>query len=438
MLVGMELRTIPTPAQVAELSGAELDQVLVELEVLRRQLEATAVAVLDRADATRRFATDGHASVRGWAIALTNSSPAETRRRLQTMRALRELPVAERQLADGSIGVEQVREIAKLHANPRLRELVVDGDERLTRHATKSFESFSEVLHRWAQFGDPLGTEGRCRQAHEGREATVFERDGVVQIHARCGAGQGAALMEIFQHQCDAEFLADFEAAQAVEADDDGIVGDGVADDGAAGDSMARLARTDAQRRMDALHRLVVRGATAAPDAATPEPLVNIVMTKAEFDAELSALLGGDLPAPATVDDIDDKRCETTTGIPISPRDAVIASFLGHVRRVVVDGSGRVIDLGRRRRFTGAARDAVLLDGRRCLWPGCGRASARNQIDHTHEHSRGGLTTPDNGGPACGRHNRLKSHGYTAHRDAGGTWHVHRPDGTELTEPAAA
>ena len=116
----------------------------------------------------------------------------------------------------------------------------------------------------------------------------------------------------------------------------------------------------------------------------------------------------------------------------------MIASFIGHVRRVVIDSSGRVIDLGRRRRFTGAAREAVLLDGRRCLWPGCGRASSRNQIDHTHEHARGGLTTPDNGGPACGRHNRLKSHGYTAHRDARGTWHVYRPDGTELTEPAAA
>ena len=48
------------------------------------------------------------------------------------------------------------------------------------------------------------------------------------------------------------------------------------------------------------------------------------------------------------------------------------------------------------------------------------------------------MTAPDNGGPACGRHNRLKSSGYSARRDASGTWHVHRPDGTELTQPAAA
>ena len=45
---------------------------------------------------------------------------------------------------------------------------------------------------------------------------------------------------------------------------------------------------------------------------------------------------------------------------------------------------------------------------------------------------------PANGGPACGRHNRIKNRGYTVHRDDDGNWHVHRPDGSELTEPAAA
>ncbi len=426
MVVGMDVGALPTPAEAAELCGADLDRALVDLEVARRQLEAAYVAVLDRADATGRFRDDGHASVRGWAMALTNSSPVETRRRLQTMRALRDLPEAGGHLAAGTIGVEQVREIAKLHANPRLRGLVIDGDERLVGHAAKDFESFSEVLHRWVQFGDPQGAERRHAEAHDGRDAMMFERDGVVYVHAKCGTGQGAALMEIFQRQCDAEFLADWQQAET----------DGTED--GAGDPMSRLARTDAQRRMDALHRLVVRGAAASPDAATPEPLVNILTTKAEYEAELAAMMGGEPTRAATIDDVDDKRCETTTGVAMSTRDAVIASMIGHVRRVVIDSSGRVTDLGRRRRFTGAAREAVLLDGRRCLWPGCGRASSRNQIDHTHEHARGGVTTPENGGPACGRHNRLKTRGYTAYRDAAGTWHVHRPDGTELTEPSAA
>jgi hypothetical protein len=390
----MDLKAIPTAGEMAELSGAALDQALVDLEVARRKIEAAYVAVLDRADHSGHFRNDGHASVRGWSMALTNSSPVETKRRLQTMRALRDLPEAGHHLADGTIGVEQVREIAKLHANPRLRDLIVDGDVRLVGHAGRDFESFSEVLHRWAQFGDPRGAEQRHAEAHDGRDAMIFERDGVVHLHAKCGTGQGAALMEIFQRQCDAEFLADWEAAQA----------DGVdTASGHSGDPMSRLARTDAQRRMDGLHRLIVRGVASSPDVATSEPLVNIVMTKAEYDAELAAMMGGDNPEPATVDDVDDKRCETSTGVTISTRDAVIASMIGYVRRVVIDSSGRAIDLGRRRRFTGAARDAVLIDGRRCMWPGCGRNSHRNQIDHTHEHARGGSTTPHNGGPARSR-----------------------------------
>ncbi|WP_040491866.1 HNH endonuclease [Ilumatobacter nonamiensis] len=425
----MKSSPIPTPAEVDELSGAELDQALVELEAARRTLEATYVAVLDRADATERYRHDGHVSVRGWSTALTNASPVETRRRLQTMRALRDLPEARDALADASIGVDQVRAIAQLHASPRLRDLVVDGDAQLVEHAGKDFVTFSEVLHRWNQFGDPQGDENRHAQAHDRREAMVFERDGVVHVHAKCGAAQGAALMEMFQKQCDAEFLSDWEAANAEGVD---------CRDDTQGDPMSRLARTDAQRRMDALHRLIVRGAAAAPGAATPDPLVNIVITKAEYESELAAMMGGRPVRPATIENIDTERCDTSNGVTLSPRDAVIASMIGEVRRVVIDSAGRVTDLGRRRRFTGAARDAVLLDGRRCLWPGCGRDSQRNQIDHTHEYSRGGTTTPHNGGPMCGRHNRFKSQGYTAHRDADGTWHVHRPDGTELTQPAFA
>jgi len=85
---------VPTPADVAGLSGPQLDRALVELETARRRLEAAYVAVLDQADTTKRYELNGHASVRGWTLALTDSSPVETHRRLQTMRALRELPAA--------------------------------------------------------------------------------------------------------------------------------------------------------------------------------------------------------------------------------------------------------------------------------------------------------------------------------------------------------
>jgi hypothetical protein len=428
-MVGMEVvSTFPSAVEVAELSGADLDHALVAIERARREVEAAYLAVIDRAETTKRYTNDGHAGVRGWVSALANIGSVELHRRLQTMRAVRELPDVAAALAGGEVGVDQVREIAKLHANPRTRQLTIDGETKLLHHArSKACVEFAEIIGRWDAFGDPHGAATRHDDAHQRRDAIVFERDGVVHVHAKGGTFQGAALIEIFQRQCDAEFLADWDAARAAVAE---------ADDGR--DPMTALPRTDAQRRFDALHWLFLRAVAAPPGAVPPEPVVNILMTVEEYEARLEALATGQRPQPAAADDVDDRRCETDSGIPIDPYDAVMASMVGWFRRVVVDSAGVVTDLGRRRRFTGSARVAVILAGRRCLWPGCGRASSRNQIDHTHEHHRGGLTTPANGGPACGRHNRTKHRGYTVHRDAEGNWHVHRPDGTELTEPAAA
>jgi 5-methylcytosine-specific restriction endonuclease McrA len=55
------------------------------------------------------------------------------------------------------------------------------------------------------------------------------------------------------------------------------------------------------------------------------------------------------------------------------------------------------------------------------------------EIDHLHPHSQGGVTDQANGAPLCGRHNRWKQKGYTTWRDPTGTWHTHRPNGTEIT-----
>lgn len=111
----------------------------------------------------------------------------------------------------------------------------------------------------------------------------------------------------------------------------------------------------------------------------------------------------------------------------------IAASIIGHVRRVVMDRSGVVIEMGRKQRlFSGSARTAALLQGRRCLWPGCGR-DFRTLIDHTTDWQHQGSTNPANAGPMCPFHNRFKNHGYHVTRDQQGRWHTHGPDGTEIT-----
>ncbi|MEM8618988.1 MAG: hypothetical protein AAGF73_04650 [Actinomycetota bacterium] len=85
-----------------------------------------------------------------------------------------------------------------------------------------------------------------------------------------------------------------------------------------------------------------------------------------------------------------------------------------------------ITDLGRRSRlFTGAAREAVMLLATECAWAGCDRPVSRCDADDNLSWGGAhGATVP---------HNPQKEHGFRVHRDADGTWHTHRPDGTVIT-----
>ncbi len=227
----------------------------------------------------------------------------------------------------------------------------------------------------------------------------------------------GATIEEIFARFCDAEFRADWEAGLAQW-----------------GDRMtpALMERTDRQRRFDAL-LAVFTTAAASGRVGSFDSLVNIVVDQVTYEHHLTKLVGGSA-APLDPTTVDQRRCETSTGHQIDPADVIAASLAGHVRRVVFDTSGVVIDLGRRSRlFTGRARDAVFLGHRGCIWPGCNQHSGRCQTDHsTPWSSDHGETRADNGAPMCGRHNRWKARGYRTWRDPNGSWHTYRPDGTEI------
>ncbi len=113
--------------------------------------------------------------------------------------------------------------------------------------------------------------------------------------------------------------------------------------------------------------------------------------------------------------------------------ETLLSSLANHVRRVVVNSQGVVIDLGTTTRlFTGSSRTAAKLQHPSCIWPGCQVPASRCEVDHLHPHARGGGTTATNGAPLCGFHNRWKQKGYATQRGPDGTWHTYRPDGTEI------
>ena len=165
------------------------------------------------------------------------------------------------------------------------------------------------------------------------------------------------------------------------------------------------LERSDRQRRADAVAAIFAAAATALPDAKRAEPVVNIIIDHAIYEAQLAAMTGESDVAGVDLTDLAHLRCHTTSGIPIDPADAVAASLIGHIRRVIVDADGVIIDLGRRSRvFTGSAHEAARLQAAmdlngRCLWPGCGHHHC--QIDHSEPWPNGGPTDVRNAGPLC-------------------------------------
>jgi hypothetical protein len=404
------------------LGHRELTALLVDLEVERRRLEARIAAVVDVADRRGTVLEDGHRTVRGWMLAITNCSAAEATARMRTARLLRNLPECRKRLAAGEIGVDQVRLLAKVHANPRCADQLPASEALLVEHAqVLPFDDFRVVLQRWESLADADGSHKDHEASHARRTASISAVGSSVHGSFDLGALQGTAVLEIFERFCQAEFAADCADARAR-----GI------DQVRSGD----LARTDAQRRADALVAIFMAAASTPPGSRAPEPVVNLVVDLATFEAHLAAGVGSapvNHPDPAGYRD---RRCESIDGRPIDPHDMVIAAVTGHVRRVVLEAPGTVVDLGRRRRlFSGAAREVLDLQDRRCLWPGCLVPATRCEGDHVDEWHHFGPTRPSNGAPACDHHNRIKSHGFRAWRDPYGVWRIRRPDGSDLELP---
>ena len=127
------------------------------------------------------------------------------------------------------------------------------------------------------------------------------------------------------------------------------------------------------------------------------------------------------------------RRCQTLNGVPVPIADVVAALWYGQIRKIIVDRNGTILHYGRRKRlFTGAAREAVLLANTHCIWPGCDIATTHCDADHINDWQHTGPTDTNNGAPLCPTHNRTKSGGYTVWRDPDGHWHVYRPDRTEI------
>jgi Domain of unknown function (DUF222)/HNH endonuclease len=78
----------------------------------------------------------------------------------------------------------------------------------------------------------------------------------------------------------------------------------------------------------------------------------------------------------------------------------------------VMNSAGQVLDFGRTQRlWGGAARRAIILRDRGCVFPACDRPPEYTDIHHIKHWSRGGRTDLSNGALLCGFHHHLIHHG---------------------------
>ncbi len=385
------------------------------VERVRRTVEAAAVAAAGSIDRSNPFRHQGFFSTKSAVKHMCALSGPEAHRRVQTARlhdALNEWKAAE---IDGRVGVAQSELMARVVANPRLPAAVVERDSAalLDDAISLPYDDFERHVRTWEALADPDGDRARNERQHANRDVRVQPRpEGGWTISGNLAELAGCEFMEIFGWFCEAEWQADWADARS-------RLGDAA--------TTADLVRSQAQRSADAMLALARAAASTPPGSQPPRLTVNILIDHESFEAHLR----GETPDPATYRSV---MIRTQNGRRLHPDDAVNAALTGHIRRVVYDASGTVIDLGRRSRlFRGNSREAVMLLLTTCVWIGCDRPIAWCDADHSLGWKAHGATVPRNGGGLCNGHHHLKERGYQVYRDDHGDWHIIDPDGNEVT-----
>ena len=403
-------------SQLSPVSAPEATASMVELDRLARRIHAAQLDLMANIDARGLHRGDGFASVKTLARHSGRHSPGEALDRDRARRMLAALDHGATAFRDGAIGIDQIHLLGRVHANPRVADAMAAHQEWFCDQARHlDYPSFEIRVREWERLTDHDGPEPPGERTHRNRNARITQNpiDLSWHLEGAFGALQGAGIDEIWRHYIDAEYLTDWETARATHGD---------------ATCETHLPRTHAQRRADALARSF-DDAAHAKNSPVPNGFTHSIIWSADTFETMVRRLAGDHDAPL---DPDTHRCETIDGVPLHPTETAACAMVTAIRRMIIDARGVVIDLGERRFFTGAARDAARAASHQCVFTGCCVPASACEIDHLTEHSRGGRTNPGNGAPECGMHNRFRQHGFTVHRDQTGHWHTLRPDGTEI------
>jgi hypothetical protein len=332
-------------------------------------------------------------------------------------------------------------QIGRILGNPRISQLlpiVLDVFLDLAEH--RCYDEFRGDIDEFIQLTDQDGAFADLANNVEHRTARVNDIGGTLDVIVTGGDPITAAQMTaVFESFVEGGYRADLDARRAEFGDDA---------------EQHPLPRRAGQRRFDAVKAIFAAAAASPEGRALPEPTTHIVIDHrslhvtfthacitlpngnvADFEqacddpAMLSTLADELLTDPEA---FRSRRCETSNGSAIHPMIVLRAVLTGHIRRVVVDTDGVVIDYGSKQRlFTGHARQAAMLLATTCTHPGCRLPARLCEVDHITEWNDGGHTEQRNGAIKCGGHNRFKHRErWKTRRDPHGRIYNIRSDGT--------
>ena len=246
--------------------AAGLDEQLRASELALRDAQArhaAVVAVIEHRGAFREV--DGHRSMNAYLRATCNSSTVDAGRQRLIARACAAAPELGDALLAGRIGVPQVLELARVHQNPRTRrffERVVPVYLPIAEQA--SHDDLRLEVDRFVALADQDGAFAELFCDIENRTSNVHVVGG--SLHVRVTGGDPLVAEEVlktFEWFVEREFDRDV-AQRAAQHGDRAVE--------------HPLARTDAQRRFDAVVAMA-RAARSYGDGAKPADIVVNVVT---------------------------------------------------------------------------------------------------------------------------------------------------------------
>jgi Domain of unknown function (DUF222)/HNH endonuclease len=375
-------------------SGDVLDDVAA-LVAERNRIDAALASRVRAAELLQAPERDGQRSMTSWLRGHCRLSAAEASRLVRNGRALEHLPAWGVAHDAGLVSAEQVAVAARAVTLERVSAAAAAGvdlaviDAVLTGVAVEQpHADLVQVVQRYLEGLDPDGSEP---DPTEQRSLTLAKHaDGSLSIRGELDAVGGERLQAALEAHVQA--------------------------DRPAGDE-----RTRAQRQADALVQLCDNTLAAGS-------LPTLRGHKPQVIAKLS------------VEDLATGHgsAEMGFGAVISAARARWLACDGAVSRVVFGPDGVPLDLGREHRLADRyLRRAVELRDGGCVFTGCSAPTWWADVHHLVHWIDGGATSLENSALLCERHHTKVHHGFRVERQPDGRWRTWRPDGTEITTPAA-